>query len=973
MKELHITQGIRMDLKHFISDSGIFDINYYLNENQDVKSSGMGAIEHYCEFGFKEGRNPNALFHSKWYAMQYGLDYDTNPLLHYLVDGWKAGYSPSYKFDVKKFQNKHGLEQGVDGEPLSIYLSSPESFAPLELYRMDYDNEDVKAIIESKLFSEDWYLKRNQDLSYQDPILHYVAFGFLESNRVPNPFFDGVWYRNLYLDGSEVNSLTHYIRKGWKLGFSPSSKFCVNSYLENYKDVKTSGIEPLNHFLTYGRNNGYSAFKHEIKNTVPVDKTSSIASQVFPDLDFVNDYKWRELEPTSTTFDAKRLDIHFIIPDFAAGGGGHMNIFRMLWHLEFLGHDITIWIFRPTLHNTPQDAYEDIVRHYNTLRAKVLFVDESFPEATGDVIFASSWDTVWPLGAATNFKRRFYFIQDYESSFYAKGSRSVLAESTYNKELDCICASTWLEEVMTTKHNRWARSFNLTADPSIFYPRQIENTKNKKVRIVFYARMHTSRRAVELGFLALELLAKDGLDFHVDCYGVDYQINASPFSCTVYKTRTPEELAKMYNESDIGLVFSLTNYSLVPQEMMACGLPVVEFSGESTRAIYPEDVVTFSGPSPYDIKAKILELVKDEGRRRAQSEKASEWVAQYSWRGEAEKVSSSIVNRLIECGFSNRSITQDCDLIMATVVIPTYNPGEIFKRVFDKILDQRTPWKYEIIVLDSETSDGSIDFIKSVPNVILKTIKKAEFNHGDTRNYGVELARGEFVAFITHDAIPANEYWLYNLIVSLQHYPSAAGAFGRHIAHDDATFFTKREMDMHFQGFEKFPFVVSKLTEIPTDLTQEQWEGILRFYSDNNSCLRKSVWEKIPYRRVQYGEDQIWGNDVINEGYQKVYVPTAIVKHSHDYEPEDLYERSKIDGDYFKYFFDVTLIEEKDVEATVEQLNSHDKVIGFEEGLSDEEIEYRMQCNLAKLKGYAEGANKKISMFDNSSNEKSKF
>ena len=102
---------------------------------------------------------------------------------------------------------------------------------------------------------------------------------------------------------------------------------------------------------------------------------------------------------------------------------------------------------------------------------------------------------------------------------------------------------------------------------------------------------------------------------------------------------------------------------------------------------------------------------------------------------------------------------------------------------------------------------------------------------------------------------------------------------------------------MHFKGFEKYPFAVSKFTEIPTGLTQEQWKGILRFYSDNNSCLRKSVWKKIPYRRVQYGEDQIWGNDVINDGYQKVYVPTAIVKHSHDYEPEDLYERSKIDGE----------------------------------------------------------------------------
>ena len=63
----------------------------------------------------------------------------------------------------------------------------------------------------------------------------------------------------------------------------------------------------------------------------------------------------------------------------------------------------------------------------------------------------------------------------------------------------------------------------------------------------------------------------------------------------------------------IGICFSATNYSLVPQEMMACGLPVIEIEGESTRAVFPEDVVTLTGPHPCAIADSIEALLRDLG------------------------------------------------------------------------------------------------------------------------------------------------------------------------------------------------------------------------------------------------------------------------------------------------------------------------------------------------------------------------
>ena len=57
----------------------------------------------------------------------------------------------------------------------------------------------------------------------------------------------------------------------------------------------------------------------------------------------------------------------------------------------------------------------------------------------------------------------------------------------------------------------------------------------------------------------------------------------------------------------------------------------------------------------------------------------------------------------------------------------------------------------------------------------------------------------------------------------------------------------------------------------------------LAFFSDNNSCLRRSVWEQIPYDDVDYAEDQFWARKILEAGYGKVYCPFAGVYHSHNY------------------------------------------------------------------------------------------
>ena len=78
---------------------------------------------------------------------------------------------------------------------------------------------------------------------------------------------------------------------------------------------------------------------------------------------------------------------------------------------------------------------------------------------------------------------------------------------------------------------------------------------------------------------------------------------------------------------------------------------------------------------------------------------------------------------------------------------------------------------------------------------------------------------------------------------------------------------------------------------------------MLHYYSDNNSCLRRSVWEQIPYPDVAFAEDQIWADRIIAAGYSKAYAADAVVKHSHDYTPVSQLRRAFDEANAFRELF----------------------------------------------------------------------
>lgn len=224
-----------------------------------------------------------------------------------------------------------------------------------------------------------------------------------------------------------------------------------------------------------------------------------------------------------------------------------------------------------------------------------------------------------------------------------------------------------------------------------------------------------------------------------------------------------------------------------------------------------------------------------------------------------------------------------------SIIIPTKNGGALFKQVLEKIFAQKTKYEYEVICVDSGSTDDTLDSIRSFPCRLYEILPE-EFGHGKTRNYGASKGTGEFIVFVTQDALPYDELWLEKLIDAMKMDDEIVAGFGRHVPYPDCNILDARDITLHFKGFGE-ENTIYYMESQERYAAEEGYRHFLAFFSDNNSCLRRSIWEKYPYPDVDFSEDQIWAKQMIELGYKKVYCPNAAVYHSHNYPLKTYFKR----------------------------------------------------------------------------------
>ena len=110
-----------------------------------------------------------------------------------------------------------------------------------------------------------------------------------------------------------------------------------------------------------------------------------------------------------------------------------------------------------------------------------------------------------------------------------------------------------------------------------------------------------------------------------------------------------------------------------------------------------------------------------------------------------------------------------------SVIIPVKNAGRFLDAQLRVLFSQEGAGDPELLLIDSGSTDCTLAIAARYPARVI-SIRSEEFNHGETRNLGARETRGEFLVYLTQDALPADAAWLRNLCEPLRR---DAGGEGR--------------------------------------------------------------------------------------------------------------------------------------------------------------------------------------------------
>ncbi len=158
-----------------------------------------------------------------------------------------------------------------------------------------------------------------------------------------------------------------------------------------------------------------------------------------------------------------RLVINWVMAPPGPHSGGHTTTFRLIRHLQDQGHTSRVYFY--DVYGGDLAYYSDLLRR-EYANVEVASVFDGMQDA--DAVFATCWESAYPVFNARCAGKRFYLVQDFEPWFYPAGSSATLAENTYKMGFHAITAGRWLSSLLASRYGMGADHFDFGCDTEIY-------------------------------------------------------------------------------------------------------------------------------------------------------------------------------------------------------------------------------------------------------------------------------------------------------------------------------------------------------------------------------------------------------------------------------------------------------------------------------------------------------------------------
>ncbi len=211
-----------------------------------------------------------------------------------------------------------------------------------------------------------------------------------------------------------------------------------------------------------------------------------------------------------------------------------------------------------------------------------------------------------------------------------------------------------------------------------------------------------------------------------------------------------------------------------------------------------------------------------------------------------------------------------------SVIIPVKNGAVTLERCLRSLRNQNIGKELEIIIPDSMSTDGSREIAKEY-GAILIDIPERTFDHGLTRNAGLQSTSGDLVFFTVQDAWLSENDVLEKMAKHFED-EKVMGVTG----HQAVPHEKDKNPILWYQRFSEPKITIRDVQDIQKfNEGGHAYQQNLIAWDDVVAMYRRFALVQQPFVETDFAEDWIWSREALLRGWRLIYDPSLVVYHYH--------------------------------------------------------------------------------------------